>query len=800
MLSISYGKQHERVTEISTDSSAFISCVATLANRFIGVRPHVPASSERTQRVQLLMDGVYTSGVGVSREIVSLPAPRILRLYDVETGESVRHQDGKTAKITLSLDEASVISTEYLHVRGEEFELKVKQFIDVPNQAKVSTIVELRQINPKTPRRLRLDYGLDTSAVNEYLGTSPWLTSRHYNIGQCHFSEGGLGEKGLGEKGVSKDGVSEDGVSEKNCSVIVATAERQLYYDVQCKQSPLSSGFTTIWADSGRSCTTSVTFDFSMSESHQLVTHWQVRSEEERLGLEISPSPFDIITCQSEHQTRWNRLWAAHDVTVNAPDEPIELGIKYAVFHLLQHGIGAHDPMPGFISPARGLTSPYHSGATFFDTELHKCIFWIWNDPRVARSLIDYRYHCMDAAIEYAKSAGFSGARFPEASNDRGAENGPHYVLSYPDAGVAREWSVDEVLHISADVCYALYRYWSATRDDAYMDMRGYKIIAECARFAASVFTWSDEKQAYVINSVMGPDEYHYHVDNSFFTNYLLRWCIQFALSLVDCQFFPGISVTEAKNWQTITDNVYLPWMVIDGIAIPEEFEGYQALEETGLRNEKKRGPQFMDDNERSSAAQLENFTTRAIKQADIVLLMSMFPEDFSDEVKQAAFKFYEPRTVHESSLSYGPHAVLAADIGEANQSADFISRASRYNLDFTPISDYSNGLHLSAYAGAWQGLVEGLAGLRVDGGKLYFRPRLPSHWHSFRFTLYFRKKRLRITVLADDTVDIYCCDEKNCGEEKLATEYCPDGRISLCDESIYRESIYGESPYGENV
>ncbi|WP_198688361.1 glycoside hydrolase family 65 protein [Xenorhabdus lircayensis] len=699
------------------------------------------------------MDRVYTSGIGVSREIVSLPAPRILRLYDVETGESARHQDRKTAKISLSLDAASVTSTEYLHVRGEEFELKVKQFIDVPNKKKVSTIIELRQINTKTPRRLRLDYGLDASAVNEYLGTSPWLTARHYNIGQCHFSEHGF-------------------------SVIVTTAERQLSYDVQVRQPPFSSGFATTWADSGRSCTTSVTFDFSMNESHQLFTHWQIRSEEDSLRFGISSSPFDITTFQSEHQTRWTKIWEEHDVTINAPNESIELGIKYAIFQLLQHGIDSYNHMLGFISPARGLTSSYHSGATFFDTELHKCIFWIWNDPPVAKTLIDYRYHCMESAIEFAKSTGFSGARFPEASNDRGTENGPHYVLSYPDADMVREWSVDEVLHISADVCYALYRYWLATNDDTYMNMRGYKIIAECARFAASVFTWSDEKQAYVINSVMGPDEYHYHVDNSFFTNYLLRWCIKFALSLVDDKFFPKISVTEAKNWKTISDNVYLPWMMIDGVAIPEEFDGYSTLEETELRNEKKRGPQFMDDNERSFAAQLENFTSRVIKQADIVLLMSMFPDDFSDEVKKVAFKFYELRTVHESSLSYGPHAVLAADIGEANESADFISRASRYNLDFTPISDYNNGLHLSAYAGAWQGLVEGLAGLRVDGERLYFCPRLPSHWNSYQFTVYFRGKRLLIKILADGIADIYS------GDKKLITEYCSDGRISICGET----------------
>ncbi|MCC8457935.1 glycosyl hydrolase family 65 protein [Photorhabdus aegyptia] len=750
MLTITYAGKEENISEVGSDSSAFISCMTTLANSFIGLRPHVPEASERAQRVQLLMDRVYTSGVGVSREIVSLPAPKILRLYDVETGEPAIHKNGRAAKIILSLDTAFVTSTEYLCVRGGEFELIIRQFIDVPNKLEVSVVIELRQLNTEIgPRRLRLDYGLDISAGNEYLGTAPWLVARHYDINQCHSNKDGF-------------------------SAIVTTTEQKLHYDVQL----FSARYASTWSCLGQSCATSVTFDFSQDEHHPLFIHWKVRSKDSSVGLEISSESFNFISSQNEHQTRWNKLWEDHDVTINASDKPIELGIKYALFQLLQHGIGAYNRESGFISPARGLTSPYHSGATFFDTELHKCIFWVWNDPRVAKAFIDYRYYSMEKAIEFAKSTGFFGARFPEASNDHGAENGPHYVLSYPDADIVREWSVDEVLHISADVCYSLYRYWSVTYDDAYMNTRGYKIVAECARFAASVFKWSDKKQAYVINSVMGPDEYHYHVDNSFFTNYLLRWCIKFALSLIRYKCFPEISANEIKNWKTISENVYLPWMVVDGVSIPEEFDGYAILQDTELRNEKKRGPQFMDEHERYSAEKLQNFTSKIIKQADVVLLMSLFPDDFSDEVKRVTFNFYEPRTVHESSLSYGPHAVLAADIGKIDVCADFISRASRYNLDFTPILNYNNGLHLSAYAGAWQGLVEGLAGLRVAEKRLYFRPRLPSDWDSYRFMLYFCGQRLMVSVLADGIIDIYC------GGKKLTTECCPDGRIYICGET----------------
>ncbi|QQZ44800.1 glycoside hydrolase family 65 protein [Pseudomonas sp. SK3(2021)] len=453
--------------------------------------------------------------------------------------------------------------------------------------------------------------------------------------------------------------------------------------------------------------------------------------------------------------------------------------MKYAVFQLLQQGIGSRLYRRGAISPARGLTSTYHSGATFFDTELHKCIFWIWNEPDIAKALIDYRYDFIECAQQFATSTGFSGARYPEAANDLGTENGPHYVLSYPDPQLRREWSVHEVLHISADVCYALNKYWMATGDDAYMQSRGYRMMVESARFAASAFQWSQGKQAYVVNSVMGPDEYHYHVDNSFFTNYMLRWCIRLSLSLLGRPGFPRLAAEEIELWQRISDNVYLPWINVDGVAIPEEFEGYAALPDIQLRRDKKRGPQFADDSERESAEKLQNFSSRLVKQADIVLLMSLFPADFPEAVKRAAFNYYEPRTVHESSLSYGPHAVVAAHLGETGACADFMERASRYNLDFTPVTDYSNGLHLSAYAGAWQGLVEGLSGLAIKDGQLCFRPRLPAHWTCYHFALHFRGQRLKVAVLGDGELEV------SHGDVKLVTQSNQDGSLCLKEGCI---------------
>ncbi|WP_218170015.1 glycosyl hydrolase family 65 protein [Pseudomonas sp. P7759] len=671
------------------------------------------------------MAGLYAPGVGVAREIVALPAPRILRLYDVDTGVLAADADEEPPRITLSMDSASVSSTQQFRISDCVLELMVRQFIDRPDQPAISTVISLRKVGGRGGfRRVRIDYGVDACALNEYLGASPWLTARHYELGAYRRRGDGF-------------------------DVTVQSGERTLRYGIQMQSAPARFSSLAVWGIENACCAGSVTFDFAKVDRQLLFTRWQISSAAEVAVQRALHPALGIVKAEADHRHRWAKIWQEHDVTIEAHGHPVELGIRYAVFQLLQQGLGAPEFKSGLISPARGLSSTYHSGATFFDTELHKFEFWLWNAPDVARALIDFRHRTLQGAWDFARATGFAGARFPEASNDLGLENGPRYVLSYPGGEVAREWSVDEVLHISADVAYAVARYWAATGDQAYMEAAGYALISDCARFAVSAFKWSVQKSAYVIGPVMGPDEYHYHVNNSFFTNYLLRWCITYALSWADRGFLSAVHGDELSQWRNVSKQVYLPWMTADGISIPEEFEGYADLPEAEPRTCKGRGPRFADELERVAAQQLMNFDSNVVKQADVILLMSMFADDFPDEVKRAAFNFYEPRTVHESSLSYGPHARVAADIGALDKCADFITKASRYNLDFTPTDDYSNGLHLSAYAGAWQGLVQGVAGLRVDDELLSLHPKLPSGWQSYRFVICFRGKRFSIDVRA---------------------------------------------------
>lgn len=257
MLIISYGSQQERLCGLSLRSSAFVSCLATLGNGFLGLRPYVPGSSERVSRVQLLVAGLYAPGVGVAREIVSLPAPRVLRIYDVDTGALAIDAEDESPTMTLSLDGASVSSTQQLRIRGCVIELMVRQFIDRPGQPAISTVISLRNIGPPGKlRRVRIDYGVDASACNEYLGASPWLTTRHYELGSCRCRDDGF-------------------------DVVVVSRERALRYDVQMQVAPAACGHITSWGIQHGGCAGSVTFDLSKADRHLLSTHWRICSESE---------------------------------------------------------------------------------------------------------------------------------------------------------------------------------------------------------------------------------------------------------------------------------------------------------------------------------------------------------------------------------------------------------------------------------------------------------------------------------------------------------------------------------------
>ncbi|NNC46775.1 MAG: glycoside hydrolase family 65 protein, partial [Winogradskyella sp.] len=139
------------------------------------------------------------------------------------------------------------------------------------------------------------------------------------------------------------------------------------------------------------------------------------------------------------------------------------------------------------------------------------------------------------------------------------------------------------------------------------------------------------------------------------------------------------------------------------------------------------------------------------IKQADTLQGFYFFEDHFTTEELERHFDFYEPFTVHESSLSPCVHSIQAAKLNRMEQAYTFYLRTSRLDLD-----DYNHevheGLHITSMAGTWMSIVEGFGGMRVKDNKLSFEPKIPKQWSAYSFKVNFRNQIVKVLVNQNET------------------------------------------------
>jgi trehalose/maltose hydrolase-like predicted phosphorylase len=713
------------------EDSGFADALLHLSNSYQGVRV-TPDLDDLHADPGLFAIDVYDAGVGVAREIVTLPTPLGVR---IRHGYQVLRSPAQPRRV--------------LDMRNGWAYLDRVLIAQDGRKARLSTLTAVHATKPRTGvlfGALRLPAGMrsvalelywDNTTGNPYLGGAvPSLRKFHVSVEQV---------------------VSVGRTLELVCRLAGTGAQLRLLSRARCSNEiqrlPLQE--RQRW---GHTIVAQPGLDGLLS--FDLV--WRVEAGSGPTG---GTDAQDVWALLREHQLEWHRRWTELAIDIDG-DDLAQQSMRFGLFNLLQNEL---PPRRRKITPARGLSSGYHSGSTFFDTELHKDAYWAWSVPEVAKSHLDFRYETLPEARAFARRIGFAGARFPEAANDVGAENGPHDILSYPEDGRITEWSVKEVIHISADVAYAVHRYHQVTGDAGFMAHRGVQLVLETARFAASVLQWCEQRRAYVVRSVMGPDEYHYHVDNNHFTNVMLRWNLEYALALIagtgqvdrahvdEVRQRVGVDDAEVRTWASIAASVHVPPALPGGV--PAQHEGYERLVDCPPRRDAAGPAARLTEDEAGLAAALKDFPTKLIKQADVVLLMHLLPDVFDEDTVRRAFAYYEPRTAHESSLSAAPHGVVAARLGLIDLAYDFFLRAARYNLDYQPRAHYRNGLHLSAYAGAWQIVAEGFLGLSVaDDGALELRPQLPGNWRGLVVPLRLRGRRLRVSV-RDRAVFVTCLE-----------------------------------------
>jgi maltose phosphorylase len=440
----------------------------------------------------------------------------------------------------------------------------------------------------------------------------------------------------------------------------------------------------------------------------------------------------------------WAKIWEMSDITIDG-DVKAQQGIRFNIFQLNQTYLGKDSRLN--IGP-KGFTGEKYGGSTYWDTEAYCIPFYMaTKDQQVARNLLTYRYNQLEKAIENAeKNLGFKN----------GAALYPMVTMNGEECH--NEWEIThEEIHRNGAIAFAIFNYYRFTGDYSYIPEKGLEVLIGIARFWHQRANFSKDKNQFVILGVTGPNEYENNVNNNFYTNYIARWCIDYAyeqIQKVSLEYPTDhkriiekvkLSENELQNWKAVSSNMYFPKSEELGIYLQQDgFLDKDLVLVSDL--DKSQRP----INQKWSWDRI--LRSPYIKQADVLQGFYFFEDHFSTEELKNNFEFYEAFTVHESSLSPCVHSIQAAKLDKMDMAYTFYLRTSRLDLD-----DYNKeveeGCHITSMAGTWMSIVEGFGGMRVKNDCLHFSPKIPKEWKGYSFKINFRNQILKVAITHNETL-----------------------------------------------
>jgi Glycosyl hydrolase family 65 central catalytic domain/Glycosyl hydrolase family 65, C-terminal domain len=443
----------------------------------------------------------------------------------------------------------------------------------------------------------------------------------------------------------------------------------------------------------------------------------------------------DVDSLLRAHRAAWSARWEDSDIVVDGDDE-LQRSLRFSLYHLMSQ---VPDSGEAFVG-ARGLSGSAYRGHVFWDTDVFVLPFLSLTHPAAARAILEYRIRRLPAARARALSFGKAGARFPWESAAGGDDVTPAVMQDQAGQEMIIRTGVYEE-HIVADVAWAACFYADWTGDSEFLRGLGADLVVETARYWASRCRRDAEGRVH-IDAVIGPDEYHEIVDDNAFTNVMARWNLRRALQLHD-DGNASIADDERQRWQSLVADM------VDGYdpatQLYEQFAGFYALEPVIVAEVAPRRPVAAD----LLFGREYVARTQIIKQADVLMLQHMVPDEVAAGSLGPNLEYYEPRTAHGSSLSPGIHAGLLARAGRIDEAVELLRLIGRLDLDDIT-NTTAGGLHLAAMGSMWQALTFGFAGLGLTAEGISLDPHLPAHWNSLKFPIRVRGNPLTVTIRHD--------------------------------------------------
>ena len=430
-----------------------------------------------------------------------------------------------------------------------------------------------------------------------------------------------------------------------------------------------------------------------------------------------------ISSLLKRHIKAWDRRWEYSDINIEG-DLLIQKALRFDMYHLL---IAAPPQDMDVSIAANALSGERYSGHVFWDTEIYMLPFYTYTQPKVARALLIYRYRRLKQSKHRAKAQGYNGALWPWESAASGEDETPQTWVNFDGTAIQVHTSKREH-HIASDVTYGLISYYQTTGDEDFMLRYGAEMIFETSRFWASRVTYDSRYERCEIKDVIGPNEFQESVDNNSYTNYLAKWVLRRGSELYHYlqNKHPrrlriiaeriGLQEQEVDSWKELAEKVF---SLIDSKGLIEEFEGYFDRKDVTINKWDENGMPVWP----SEVNLAEVKGTQLVKQADVILLLHLFSNDFSLAIKRANLEYYEKRTAHKSSLSIPSYAMVALELGEVEKAYRYLVLAANSDLR-NMHGNIQHGVHAGALGGAWQIVVSGFGGVRLRDGVLSVNPK----------------------------------------------------------------------------
>ena len=458
-----------------------------------------------------------------------------------------------------------------------------------------------------------------------------------------------------------------------------------------------------------------------------------------------------------DNKVFWRNIWNRFDIQIDG-DEKNQQGIRFCIFQMQQT---YHGQNPTNNIGAKGLTGEAYNGHAFWDTETYCLPFYIFNNLKAAKNLLEFRYNKLSQALERAKQLDGEGACYPIATlnGEEACDLWQHASLQFqPSTGVA----------------YGIWHYVHLSGDKEFLLNHGAEMLVQICRFLKSRGAWSQLTNKFGFYAVMGPDEFHMMVNNNTYTNYMAKKTFDYTLEVLkEMKENAAAQYNELKNKINFTDEELLSFkdcsdnMIIlfdEKSSIYEQHEGYFSLPHIDVNS-----IPIEDFPLYHNWSYDRIYRSDMIKQPDVLMFMFLYNQEFSLEFKKANYEYYEPKTIHESSLSPSIHSIFASELQKHEEAFKFFGFATRMDLD-NYNRNTKEGLHTTSLAGAWINIVYGFGGMRSDGEVLKFNPSIPKAWDSYSFKVVYKdtvlsvkvnKESVNFSVIGDKSITVVIYDKE---------------------------------------